>query len=444
MAGGPVTAVIVGAGHRALAYASYALKRPEELRIVAVAEPIAHRRARAAKRFALPRERCFESSRELARGGRLADAAINGTMDHQHVPTSLPLLSAGYHLLLEKPFATSEQEMWELVRAAQRASRKVMICHVLRYAPFYAAIRRRLAAGEVGRILNIQTNEHVSYHHMAVAFVRGKWNRRDRCRSSMLMAKCCHDLDVMCWMNGGTPPAAVASFGALTYFRPENAPPRAGSRCLVDCPIEPHCVYSARKHYIDHPRRWSFYVWADLETGGEPTLQQKIESLKSDSPYGRCVWRCDNDVVDHQTVCVEFADGSSGSHSVVGGSSRPMRSIHILGTDGEIQGCFEDSRFVVRHIDPRPGHEYSEEVVDLRVGGDKHGAFGGHGGGDERLVADFVRLLRGEPHSLSCTRLDDSIHGHRIGFAADRSLAERRVVELSDTDDGPPGPARGA
>jgi len=432
MASQPLTAAIVGAGHRAILYASYALLHPDELRVVAVAEPNDMRRERTADAHDVPPERRFRSAEELAVAGRLADFAINGTMDTQHVPTSLPLLDAGYHLLLEKPFCTSEAELWQLVEAARRNDRIVGICHVLRFAPFYAAVRERVAAGAIGQILNVQTTEHVSYHHMAVAFVRGKWNSQARCGSSMLMSKCCHDLDLIVWMKSGIRPAAVSSFGDLTYFRPERAPLGAGTRCLVDCPIEADCLYSARKHYIDHPDRWAFYVWQPLEHLTNPTVDDKVASLKGDNPFGRCVWKCDNDVVDHQSVLITFADGATATHNMVGGSARPSRSIHLLGTDGEIQGNLEDSRFVIRHIDPRPGHETAEEVVDLRVGGDMHGAMGGHAGGDLRLVRDFLRVVRGEQPSLSTTSLEDSVYGHLIGFAADRARAEHQVVGLSE------------
>jgi len=427
----PITAIIVGAGHRSLYYASYALSHPDELRIVAVADPNELRRRQTAEMFDLPPAACFTCAEEVASLPKMADAVINGTMDSQHVPTSLPLLEAGYHILLEKPFAINEDEMWKLVQTARKTRRKVMICHVLRYAPFYAAIRQRVQAGEIGDILNIQTLEHVSYHHMGVAFVRGKWNRKDRFGSSMLMAKCCHDLDLITWMKSGILPKAVASFGSNYQFRPEKTPPGAGTRCLVDCPIEPDCLYSARKHYIDHPDRWSFYVWDSLEHLPHPTIEDKIHSLMTDNPYGRCVWKCDNDVVDHQTVAIEFSDGSTASHNMVGGAARPSRAIHLVGTTGEIRGVMEESRFSIYHFDTRPGHEYSEEVVDLSIGGDMHGAFGGHGGGDLRLVADFVKVIRGEPPSLSTTSLEDSISGHLIGFSADRAMAERRVVELS-------------
>lgn len=428
MSSHPITAVIVGAGHRALTYASYADAHPDELRIVGVADPDEGRRRRVAERYNLPPERCFDSAESLAAAGRIADAVINGTMDRQHVPTSIPLLEAGYHILLEKPFATNEEEMWRLVECARRNRRIVMICHVLRYAPFYARIRELVAAGEIGEILNLQLTEHVSYHHMAVAFIRGKWASEAACGSSMLMAKCCHDLDLLTWMKSGIAPVRVSSAGSLMYFRPEKAPEGAGTRCLVDCPIEPQCLYSARKHYLDHPKRWAFYVWHAFEGSGPPTPEQREEHLKT-SPFGRCVWKCDNDVVDHQSVIVEFEDGSTGSFNLVGGAARPSRRIHLIGTHGEIEGKLEESKFVIRRPDPRPGHEYTEEVVDLRVQGDTTGAFGGHGGGDLRLVADFVRTLRGEPPSISCTHIDDSINGHLIGFRADVAM-RRGTVEV--------------
>jgi predicted dehydrogenase len=350
-------------------------------------------------------------------------------MDHQHVVTSLPLLAAGYDLLLEKPFAANVTEMWELVRAVHIHNRKVNICHILRFAPFYAAIRQRVAAGDVGDLLSVQTLEHVSYHHMAVAFVRGKWARRAHGYASMLMAKCCHDLDLIAWMKSGIKPRAVASFGSNMQFRPENAPPGAGTRCLVDCPIEPDCLYSARKHYLDHPDRWPFYVWEALEHLPNPTLADKTRLLEGDSPYGRCAWKLEMDVVDHQSVLVEFEDGATATHTMVGGAARPSRALHLVGTRGEIQGVFEEQRFVVRTIDPRPGHEYAEEVVDLRAHDDGQG-LGGHGGGDLRLVADFLRVVRGEPPSLSTTSLQDSIAGHLIGFCADHSMAEGRLVRV--------------
>ncbi len=425
----PLTAIIVGAGHRAITYASYALNFPEELQIIGVADPTPLRRQQTAEKFSLQNEQCYESAEALAELPQQADFIINGTMDHQHVSTALPLLARGYHMLLEKPFATSEQEMWQLVETAHLHQSKVAICHVLRYAPFYAAIRQKIIDGAIGQILNVQAVEHVSYHHMAVGFVRGKWSRTDYCQSPMLMAKSCHDLDLITWMKSGVQPTRVSSFGSNFQFRPENAPEGAGTRCLVDCPIEMSCLYSARKHYIDHPERWSFYVWDSLEHIEKPTLDDKLESLKT-SPYGQCVWKTDMDVVDHQSVLIEFADGCTATLNMIGGAAKPSRSIHLVGTEGEIQGNLEDSTFALRHIDLRPGCEYREEIIDVNVQGDMTGAQGGHGGGDMRLVEDFLKLLNGAPPSISATTIQDSVSGHLIGFLAERAKNTGQTVEI--------------
>ena len=448
----PITALVVGAGQRALIYASYAQLHPDELQIVAVAEPDARRRHYTQQLYGLPSERCFRTAEEASSQPKLADVAINGTMDHEHVPTSLPLLEAGYDLLLEKPFAVSESEMWDLVRAVRRYGRRVIICHVLRFAAFYVAIRQRVLDGAIGDVISMLTTEHVTYHHTALSYVRGKWARSEPRlepaaqkrgsepragggHASMLMSKCSHDLDLISWMKSGIRPRAVASFGSQFQFRPERTPEGAGTRCLVDCPIEPTCLYSARKHYIDRDDRRNFYVWDGFRGTEEPTLAQKIAALETDSPFGRCVWKSGTQVVDHQSVIVDFADGATATHVMVGGAVRPQRSIHLIGTRGEIQGVFQDNRFVVRRIEPWRDADGvggdAEELVDLSIGDHASRSANQHGGGDLRLVEDFLRIVRGEAPSISTTSLDDSVTGHLIGFTADRAMAERRAIDLA-------------
>lgn len=419
----PVTAIIVGAGNRAMIYASYALEHPDELKIVGVVEPDALRRKRAAELHHVSEEQCYASQADLLARGKQADAVINGTMDTVHVETTLPLLQAGYDVLLEKPIGISEEEVMTLLDTARACGRKVMICHVLRYAPFYAEIKQRVEAGEIGDLISIQTEENVSYHHMSVAYVRGKWNRQDRGGSSMLMAKSCHDLDILTWMKKGNAPVKVSSFGSRMFFREDKAPEGAGKRCLADCQIEESCPYSARKHYIDQDR-WHHYAWRHIQHIANPSTEDKLDSLRTDNPFGRCVWHCDNEVVDHQTVLVEFEDGCTAAHSMVGGTSKPCRTIHLIGTTGEIYGVMEDGYYVVRHPDARAGHEYVEKRVDLDVSSDMHG------GGDLRLVADFVSVMRGVAPSISTTSLEDSIYGHLIGFRADQSRLEERVLRI--------------
>lgn len=420
----PITAIIVGAGHRSFVYSELAKTNPEMLKIVGVADPNPIRRKKAMDYFGFKEDMCFENAEELAKKGKLADTVINGTMDEQHLETAVPLLNAGYDMLLEKPFAPNEEEMRQIVNCAKKNNSKVMICHVLRYTPFYYAIKERIVNGEIGEIINIQTTEHVSYHHLSTSYIRGKWANSDKCHTSMLLAKCCHDLDIIMWMMSETKPKQISSFGGKFQFKPENAPKEAGTICMKDCPLVDTCVYSTKRLYIDHPDRWAFYVWDALEGKKNITIEDKIALMKSDSPYARCIYKCDNNVVDHQSVLINFESGATGTHNMVGGSAEPRREIHIIGTKGEIFGNFEESKFTVLKIDPSPdahNEECDVEEVDLRVTGDMVGAYGGHGGGDERLAADFVKFIRGEKPSLACTSIFDSVAGHLSVYLADKS-----------------------
>ena len=420
----PITAIIVGAGHRSYVYSELAKTNPEMLKIVGVADPNPIRRKKAMDYFGFKEDMCFENAEELAKKGKLADTVINGTMDEQHLETAVPLLDAGYDMLLEKPFAPNEEEMRQIVNCAKKNNSKVMICHVLRYTPFYYAIKERIVNGEIGDIINIQTTEHVSYHHLSTSYIRGKWANSDKCHTSMLLAKCCHDLDIIMWMMSETKPKQISSFGGKFQFKPENAPKEAGTICMKDCPLVDTCVYSTKRLYIDHPDRWAFYVWDALEGKKNVTIEDKIALMKSDSPYARCIYKCDNNVVDHQSVLINFESGATGTHNMVGGSAEPRREIHIIGTKGEIFGNFEESKFTVLKIDPSPdvhNEECDVEEVDLRVTGDMVGAYGGHGGGDERLAADFVKFIRGEKPSLACTSIFDSVAGHLSVYLADKS-----------------------
>ncbi len=426
----PVTAIIVGAGHRAMVYSELALTHPDMLKIVGVADPNPVRRRKAQELYGFGDDMCFEDAAELASRGRLADAVINGTMDEQHIETAIPLLECGYDMLLEKPFAVNEQEALLLRDCAKKNNSKVMICHVLRYTPFYYSIKERIAAGEIGDIINIQTTEHVSYHHLSTSYVRGKWANSEKCHTTMLLAKCCHDIDLMMWMMSETKPVQVSSFGGKYQFKPENAPENAGTVCMKDCPLVDSCVYSTKRLYIDHPDRWAFYVWDKLEHIDNPAIEDKIALMKSDSPYARCIYKCDNDVVDHQSVLVNFRSGATGTHNMVGGSATSLRKIHIIGTKGEICGDFESSKYTVKKINPSPdahNEECDVEEVDLNIVGDMVGAYGGHGGGDGRLAADFVKFVRGEEPSLACTSIFDSMIGHMTVYRADASREDGGV-----------------
>ncbi|MDP6889282.1 MAG: Gfo/Idh/MocA family oxidoreductase, partial [Candidatus Thalassarchaeaceae archaeon] len=354
--------------------------------------------------------------------GKLADVAINGTMDEIHVETTVPLLDAGYDVLLEKPIAPSKEQLAILEDAVQRTGRKVVICHVLRYAPFYVAIKERVANGEIGDIMHIHTTENVSYHHMAVAFIRGKWNREEI--NPMLLAKCCHDLDLICWMKSGIQPKKVASFGGRHFFTSDNAPEGASSHC-IDCEIERGCDYSALRHHVDNGW-WPFYALAgdvNYESGVENSDEEKRIHV-GQSEYGRCVWHCDNNVVDRQSVIVEFEDGCVATHDMVTNSAKGVRRIQITGTKGEIYGDMIEGSIVLSKPGAVTGEETIVEDIHIDLSGDLHG------GGDLRLVADFLSVVRGDGGSISTTSLSDSINSHLIAYAADVAMREERVVSI--------------
>ncbi len=430
-----ITAIIVGAGHRALGYAELAKHYPDKLKIVGVADPFPDRRKYTREYFGFDENMCFESAGELAKHGKLADAVINGTMDQQHVETTVPLLKAGYDCLLEKPFAVSMDELKVLDEAAKKYNRKVMICHVLRYTPFYSEIKKRILAGEIGKITHIHTAEHVSYHHYTSCYVRGKWGNSKKCGTSFLLAKCCHDIDLISWFMSGIQPVCVDSFGGLHYFKSENAPENSGTHCLLDCPLEEKCDFSCRRLHLEHPIAWAAYIWPEQPYNPELNNNEaRLAALmRPDHPHSRCVWKCDNDQFDRQSVIIEFADGTVATHNMIASSARPMRKVHIVGTDGEIEGVFDDNKFVVRKRDVRKELEqcsHTEEVVDTGNFGDTTGALGDHGGGDLRLSEDFVKFVQGGETSISCTELADSINGHKIVFAADNAVETGRRISL--------------
>ncbi len=424
----PVKAIVLGAGHRAMAYADYSLSHPDELQIVGVAEPDEFRRNMVCEKFGFAKENCFKNELELSKVPKFADVIINGTMDEQHVKTSVPLLELGYDMLLEKPFCVNRSEMNTLLDVVKKHNNKVMICHVLRYSPFYLKIKEKIQSGELGQIINIQTIENVSYHHVATCFVRGKWGNSEKCCTSMLLAKCCHDLDIMMWMMSETEPVSVSSVGSKFQFKSENAPENSGTYCLLDCPLAETCEYSAKRLYIDHPESWEVYVWKDLEDVENPTIEQRKALLKN-SPYGKCVYKCDNDVVDHQSVLVNFKNGATGTHNMVGGAAQPLRIIKITGTKGEIYGEFENNIIKMTKINCADENFCQEERLDIE-GFDMEG----HGGGDENLMKDFIKYVTSQKVSVSCTSINDSVLGHDVIFSADDSRISNGELKFIGTN----------
>ncbi len=431
--------VLVGAGIRANGYAKYALQCPDKMQVVGLVDPDPARIAMTRKKHAVPDENCFASVEEFVKRDKFADAVINGTMDHLHVQTSIPILRKGYDMLLEKPFATNAEEMNELVQVVKETGRRVYVCHVLRYAPFYREIKKHIAAGEIGNIISIELTEHVQYIHTAVAYVRGKWRSEKVCHAPMLLAKSCHDLDLMMWMLSDTDPVAVASFGGDFQFTPDKKPEHAGSRCLVDCPLRENCIFAADTNYVE-PQRWDGYVRRPLEGQGHlwpkgPMTEEQKEILKDSfktyNDFGKCVWDFERDGnVDHQSVIVNFKNGATGVFNMVGGAAHGGRGIYVIGTKGEIRDMGDGKTFALRIIDPKNPKGYTEEIIDSAESGDMTGASGGHGGGDIRLIRDFCNMMEGGEKTISCTDIMDSLKSHDVVFKAEQSRKTGNIVQI--------------
>ncbi|MBC7093563.1 Gfo/Idh/MocA family oxidoreductase [Candidatus Bipolaricaulota bacterium] len=414
----PVSVALVGAGQRGIeVYGDYIFRHPEAARLVAVAEPDPTRRALAVRLHRLPPDRAFTTWEHLLSHERLADALIIATPDRVHVEPALRALALGYHILLEKPIATTRDEVLQLQQAAMESSGSVTVAHVLRYTEFFATIRRLLDEGRIGRLVSIVHIENIGFWHFAHSYVRGNW-RRAETASPMILAKACHDFDLIRWF-AGRPCRSVSSCGELTYFRPENAPPGATERCTDPCPVEPTCPYSAVEIYV---RRFAHRTgWPGSVITGDPRPTARLQALR-ESPYGRCVFRCDNDVPDHQVVTLEFAGGITATLIVSAFTAENTRTVKLMGTHGEIRGHLGRGEIVT--------YPFSSglPLVLHTQGGE------GHAGGDEGLMQAFlnrVQLLRtGAEAPAAITSLSDSVDSHLMAFAAEESRRTGRIVHL--------------
>ena len=417
-----ITFAVCGCGSRGLdAYASYQAKHPERMEVTAGADVRPERLELLRRRCGVAEERCFASAEELLAQPRLADVMIIATQDRQHVPHALAALDKGYHLLLEKPISPDLSECRALERKALETGRAVVVCHVLRYTRFYAALSDLLRRGEIGKIETIDAVEHVAYWHYAHSFVRGNWRRSDE-TSPMILAKSCHDMDILRWLAGERC-LRVQSFGALDHFRRENAPQGAALRCLDGCGCRESCPYDAEKIYFTNVHCGLDVVgpkWPCNVVAAEPTAESIRAALET-GPYGRCVYHCDNDVVDHQTVNLEFANNIHATFTMTAFTERCYRTIKITGTQGELEGSLEDRVIRLRRFGQ------PEEVIDLNQSG---ASFAGHGGGDEGLMDDLCRLIAsGSTESL--TGVSQSVESHVMALAAEASRREGgRTVEL--------------
>ena len=420
--------VLVGCGDRACVYAEEGVHKLEQMEIVAAVDPDEVRLQYVREHFGVAEAMCFRDQNQLLARGKIADCVINGTMDKLHLQTAVPFLEQGYDMLLEKPLVNNKKDLLLLYDTAKAHGCKLMTCHVLRYTPFYRKIKELILGGEIGEIVNICTDERVGAFHSSVSYIRGKWKSEKECGSSLLLAKCCHDIDLLCWLNAAARPAQVFSYGGRDFFIPEKAPNGAGTRCLVDCPedVRKQCIYDVQSMYLDN----CLLPWYPWQCTGKDyhdvTMEEKIASLKTYNPHGVCAYKAGGDIADHQNVALHFKNGSTAVHSLTLGCMKAGRSIFISGTRGEIEGKVEDGFFCLRKYD-RKTSTYTEQRFDFK---DRKGETGGHFGGDRGLVADFCGIMLGSKPSVSYTSIENSITGHLLVYAADESMKSGSPVDL--------------
>ncbi len=426
-------AVLVGAGNRGQVYCDYSLSKADELEIIAVVDPNPIRIKECCDKYGIPDDMTFVSLDKFLDKDIKCDFVVNATMDELHYESSLKLIDKGYNLILEKPVTPTFKELNDIWEASKKKGVNILICHVLRYTPYYKSIKQVINDGVIGDIVSMEMNEHVWCAHFLDSFVRGKWNSEKVCGSGLLLAKCCHDTDLMCWLNNSTVPEKVSSFGSRSQFIPERAPEDSTEYCY-NCPHNGTCIYSAQKVHLEQDLM-PFQTWRGInKPWQEITKDEKAEFLKTDI-YGKCAYKTGGDIVDRQVVTVRYKNGSIATLNLVGGCSLEDRWIHIVGTKGEIKGYISHGKFTVIRFD-RSGKNYGPvaEEIDIasQIKKNANSWYGGHGGGDYALMHDAVRYFAGECDSISTTKIDDSIYGHVIVYAAEESRKLERIVSVSE------------
>ncbi|XP_025080794.1 uncharacterized protein LOC112556214 isoform X2 [Pomacea canaliculata] len=331
--GKQITCLLVGAGSRGHNYSSYAIEFPKEFKVVGVVEPREFFRNREKKEHSIKDDLVFEDWPEAAARDKFADCVIIATPDRKHKDPAVAFAKKGYHILLEKPMAVMEDDCREIVSVCKQNRVLLAVCHVLRYASWAQKIKEIIESGEIGEVVNIQHTEPVGFWHFAHSYVRGNWHN-EATSSNALLAKCCHDVDLIAYWMSPHKCIRVSSFGHLSHFRKEDKPDGAGSRCL-DCGIETRCPYSAKKLYIDRVKLgltgWPVSVVAEV-----PDIESVTDALRH-GPYGCCVYQSDNDVMSHQVTNFQFENGATCSLSMVAFTSRLCaREVKVYGTKGEI------------------------------------------------------------------------------------------------------------
>lgn len=417
-----ITFAIAGFGSRGSTYASMANVFPEKMEIVAVADIIPEKVEKAKNLYNIPEENCFASAEEMFKMEKLADVVCICTMDRQHVEQGVLALEKGYDIVLEKPISPEVPECKRMLAAAEKSDSKIIVCHVLRYTPFYNKIRDIIKSGGVGDVVSVTANENVAYWHQAHSFVRGNWGNSKK-SSPMILQKCCHDMDILLWLTGKTC-KSVSSFGSNTLFNKEKCPEGATEYCMGGCKVKENCLFDAEKIYVTSEKTGIIHKETFM---GEvlcvkPSVENVYKAIEN-GPYGKCVYQCDNDVVDHQVTNLLMTDGSTISHTMCAFTEDCYRYIHIMGTKGELRGDMETNLLTYTQFGG------AVEVFDINLMSQD---LRGHGGGDAGMIGELVdMLLSGEEANDRTTSIDRSMESHFVALAAEESrLNGGRLIEI--------------
>ncbi|MFT4145897.1 MAG: Gfo/Idh/MocA family oxidoreductase [Mobilitalea sp.] len=406
---------LIGAGQRGMIYAKYAFERMK-IEVVAVVDPKEEKRKAAAEVFQLAPDMIFDNVDLFFTAGKLADAVIIASMDRDHYEQTIKALDLGYNILLEKPVSPDPKECLLIQQKAHECKRNVVVCHVLRYTNFFAAIKQIIDSGELGKVITIQHAENVGNFHMAHSFVRGNWRNSEE-SSPIIMQKSCHDLDILVWLVG-CGAEKISSFGNLQYFCRENAPEGSAERCL-ECKCAPECRFDVRKAYLPMAGEWPATVVSEDQT--EEGLLKSLET----SPYGRCVYKCDNNVCDNQVTNIVFKNGVTATFHLSGLSNKMHRSIKVMCENGDIFG--DDSNNIIKVTKYSSNSKYTGEERIINV----ESAEGFHGGGDYGLMNDFIQEMIEEKNE-SRSSIDDSIESHIMAYAAEEARLTNQVIDIEE------------
>ncbi|WP_407523887.1 Gfo/Idh/MocA family oxidoreductase [Lacibacter sp. MH-610] len=406
----PVTAITCGAGNRGNVYGNFAAEYPDMLDIVGVAEPIAIRNERYATKHNIKAENRFQTWEDVFKRPKFADAVIISTPDNLHYGPCMKALEMGYDVLLEKPISPSEKECRDILALAKKTGRIVAVCHVLRYAPYFVRLKELMHNGSIGNIISIQHLEPIEHIHMSHSYVRGNWHNSKQ-TTPIILAKSCHDLDILRWLVD-KPVQNIHAFGSLDWFTSKNAPQGSTARCMDGCAVESTCPYSAMKiYYHERKRTYVFDLPEDRSKQGDYILEQ----LRTTN-YGRCVYKMENDQPDHYITNILFENNITASFSMEAFTSYEGRRTRVMGSHGDIVGDMNEFKIT----DFRTG--------EVRTWSQKSD---GHGGGDWRLVANWVDAVSKRDASLLTSTIDASIESHLMGFAAEKSRTNKTVEAVA-------------